>query len=294
MFNSTTRNNFGRSKLINSKSLEKISIISAIATYCFALVVLSTGNILAQYYCKSEAMIGYGRIAARFVSYIFIIIICVGYFHIRLSNHSAPKIHSTIRNVIFGTILGGALFLFMLSENHLEIWLFTYFDKNIINVLSLESIASQATQVSVSIQVTIGLLVSCAIAPLAEEIFFRGLVFNALNRHFTRNTSIYILAGIFVMAHPQNPYVVGTLVFSIALSLAYLHTNSLWLSILAHGTFNFLSFLYENSFARFSQQYIDGPISAGNGWICFGIFSASSILLYFLLNIICHRRWMNK
>lgn len=259
----------------------KVSLKGALATFFFFLTILGIGNVVVDSYCRTELMRNYGRIAVRFLSCIVLISICIRYFKIQISATKSVAIGSRIIKFLLSCIFGFVLFLFVLSENALEVYALSQFNAARALQLWLAETGLQDTRRYFDLQLMIGLFVACFIAPLAEEIFFRGLLFRALRIRFTTRVSILLVAFIFVLAHLQNPYVVGTVIFSISLSLIYINTKSLWPCIYAHGSFNLCSFSYENYFGSVFMPLL-GRSHVNETWtLLSGLLIGSSILLIF-------------
>jgi membrane protease YdiL (CAAX protease family) len=90
------------------------------------------------------------------------------------------------------------------------------------------------------------------IAPIAEEVFFRGVVFNAWRREHGERRALFGSAALFATIHANTTSwdaLVGSLVISvpvifglgIALALVYRRTGSLAASIAMHAGFNAIS-----------------------------------------------------
>jgi membrane protease YdiL (CAAX protease family) len=82
-------------------------------------------------------------------------------------------------------------------------------------------------------------LVGGIIAPICEEIFFRGIIFGYFSRWNITNAVIFSTL-VFVFFHPQGglTQAVGGVVFA----LAYHYSHSLWAPILIHGLGNMALF----------------------------------------------------
>ncbi len=93
-----------------------------------------------------------------------------------------------------------------------------------------------------------GALWLCAvvIAPVAEELFFRGVCQTALNHVFRRRWLSTVLVGsAFGLAHLQQPHVVAPLiVLGVILGYVYERTGSLVAPITLHLLFNFKTMLF--------------------------------------------------
>ena len=89
----------------------------------------------------------------------------------------------------------------------------------------------------------LALLAAGLIAPLTEEIFFRGFMFPAFRDRLGEFWGITLSAGIFGLAHLQ-PLALPAL-FGLGPLLAWLYqrTGSLWSSIILHATINSIAIL---------------------------------------------------
>ncbi|MCC6444624.1 MAG: CPBP family intramembrane metalloprotease [Armatimonadetes bacterium] len=88
------------------------------------------------------------------------------------------------------------------------------------------------------------LLVSVA-APFFEEIFFRGVLYQALRMRFGVTAGVLLSAGLFAIVHPQLPLgFLPIFVLGVSFALLYEHTHSLIPSMVAHGINNGIAFLF--------------------------------------------------
>jgi membrane protease YdiL (CAAX protease family) len=92
-------------------------------------------------------------------------------------------------------------------------------------------------------QIGLFLLQAVLIAPVIEEVFFRGFLFGFLKKYVPVGWAIVISAGIFALAHVNVGATVQLWVLGLMLALAYEHTGSLLLPIGIHGCWNFITAL---------------------------------------------------
>lgn len=85
------------------------------------------------------------------------------------------------------------------------------------------------------------LLLAGVVAPIVEEIFFRGLVYGWLRTRAPVVVAVLLSAAIFAVAHVVPILIPALFVVGIILALAYELSGSLWLSILLHGLQNSLA-----------------------------------------------------
>ena len=77
-----------------------------------------------------------------------------------------------------------------------------------------------------------------AIAPVFEEVFFRGLAYPALKQRLGPARALVLVSAAFALVHFHAPSVVPLFALSLALGLAYEYTGSLLTPIAIHALFN--------------------------------------------------------
>ncbi len=83
-------------------------------------------------------------------------------------------------------------------------------------------------------------LVVAVAAPIGEELFFRGFVFNVLRNRLHFTSAVWLSAALFALLHASVKNFLPILVIGVLLARLYARTRSLWSSVVMHGTFNFL------------------------------------------------------
>lgn len=82
------------------------------------------------------------------------------------------------------------------------------------------------------------------VAPLIEEILFRGLVFRELEKIFDSKWAVFVQAILFGVYHLNMAQGVYTTFLGVVLGFALLWTGSIWAPIVIHIVNNSLSFLF--------------------------------------------------
>jgi len=77
-----------------------------------------------------------------------------------------------------------------------------------------------------------------AIAPVVEEMLFRGMALPVLIRTVGLRGAVLLVSALFALMHGHLPSVVPLFLISVAFSLAYVVTGSLTVSIVMHAVFN--------------------------------------------------------
>jgi membrane protease YdiL (CAAX protease family) len=95
----------------------------------------------------------------------------------------------------------------------------------------------------VGLELVLVFLVLVVLAPLAEELLFRGFIFKGMRKRLSFWWAAIITSALFALIHWQIN--VGLDVFALSLVLCWLRerTGSLWPSIMLHATKNGLAFL---------------------------------------------------
>ena len=78
------------------------------------------------------------------------------------------------------------------------------------------------------------------IAPIAEELIFRGIFLNRINKFYSIHFSIIISSILFAILHPPGA-IISAFVFGICMSIIYLKSNNILSPIFAHFLNNLIS-----------------------------------------------------
>lgn len=82
------------------------------------------------------------------------------------------------------------------------------------------------------------LIGGAVLAPLGEEIFFRGFVYNCVRQRLGRGWGLVLSSALFSLVHLGPLVLLPIFLVGVALALAYERTGSLWVPIFMHATFN--------------------------------------------------------
>ena len=81
------------------------------------------------------------------------------------------------------------------------------------------------------------------VAPLGEEIFFRGFLYNGLRRRLALWPALLISSLVFGLVHVYPLLIPALFVVGLGLALLYERQRSLLAPVVAHATFNILGFI---------------------------------------------------
>jgi membrane protease YdiL (CAAX protease family) len=117
------------------------------------------------------------------------------------------------------------------------------------------------------------------IAPVFEELLFRGMILSSIGNKWGYTPAIIITSVLFGILHIIPPEIVMIIIYSIFWSLSVYLTRSILASIIMHSIFNFYGFI-DNVFAIESKiippindyLYFFIMIILGISTICIGFF----------------------
>lgn len=93
-------------------------------------------------------------------------------------------------------------------------------------------------------QYVLAFLTLVVIAPIAEEILFRGYLFGKLKKHVPIWLAIMVTSALFALAHGQWNVALDTFALSIVLCVLREMTGSIWAGILLHMAKNGIAFYF--------------------------------------------------
>ena len=81
------------------------------------------------------------------------------------------------------------------------------------------------------------------VAPLVEEMLFRGILLPAITARWNATAGIVISSILFALLHFHLPSFMPLFLLAVGFSLLYIYTRSLWVPVIMHALFNGLNVL---------------------------------------------------
>ena len=94
-----------------------------------------------------------------------------------------------------------------------------------------------------SFEISIFVIGSAVVAPIYEELLFRGIIFPKLIQKTNFTIALVLSSLIFAVLHFHLSALLPLFVLSIILSITYLYTSTIWASISLHALFNLISII---------------------------------------------------
>lgn len=134
------------------------------------------------------------------------------------------------------TVVGGAVLVTVVGRGAAALW------DTILAALDLELAGSDIDPTQLfspgPAGVAMTVLIVVVLAPIAEEIVFRGVLLPSLARHWGVRVAVVGSSALFAFMHVTPYAIVPIFVLAVALGVLFVRTGSLWVCIAAHVLFN--------------------------------------------------------
>jgi membrane protease YdiL (CAAX protease family) len=136
---------------------------------------------------------------------------------------------------LWQSVFGGALLAFVVNIFRIMV----VFALVLIIGVDLESLAMRGEFFMTGLETWYGVILNLigigVLVPIAEELFFRGLVYDWLRQKMPIWAAVVISSVLFGLGHFDSwMMIVSTFIMGIALAIAYESTKSIWISIFIH------------------------------------------------------------
>jgi uncharacterized protein len=120
-------------------------------------------------------------------------------------------------------------------------------------------------------------------APVIEEMIFRGVIMHGLMRNYSKFTAVFVSALLFALFHLNPWQFPATFVLGIVLGILMLRTRNIYLCILGHAVNNGLVLISIQYWSEI-QKTAFFQSSKSNQLILSAIISLAALILLFLLS----------
>lgn len=133
----------------------------------------------------------------------------------------------------------------------------------------------EVSQTQYQVTLPLGLFIYGLVAPIAEELMFRGVLYNRIKRIFNPAIGIVLVSVLFAVYHGN--LVQGAFAFFMGLFITYLYEEYgyLWIAVAAHSLMNLAAFMITVS-GRFA-------VAVANWYLCILLLLIGIVSLGFLV-----------
>lgn len=224
-------------------SFKKIGVFKAVVIVLMFLVV-QTLTFVAYAAIKSSFNISvYENLILDVVSKILAIAIIFKLFGERTScEENNFKVKNKYLAIVFFMIIGFRFF-------------YQYSIGSLTNNLEMNPVVKQAFE-ELAANPLIMMIFVCVVAPIFEEVIFRGIVLNGLSKNINPKLAVTISAFLFACIHGNLIQGINTFFLGIILGMIYIKTKSIYMSIFGH--------FVNNSFGVIISGYMENTIASNN------------------------------
>ncbi|WP_298844321.1 CPBP family intramembrane glutamic endopeptidase [Clostridium sp.] len=230
-------------------NIKKMGIIKALFVMFLSILLEGFGQVPVEI-----TNLFSGRFEKILPYVIFIFGVLVKYYVIivlvkLLSNRSNEKNHKPYLNGMKFFYVALMIVAFrLIFDNSLIFW---------VSGISMPSFINEAFD-EITVSPIILIISVIIIAPIYEEIIFRGILLKGMSKKINPAIAIVISALLFGIVHMNIPQGVNAFLLGLVLGFIYLSSKSIYLSIFAHFINNILALSFSSFFSLIDGRYAIG------------------------------------
>ncbi|MBU3185550.1 CPBP family intramembrane glutamic endopeptidase [Clostridium estertheticum] len=159
------------------------------------------------------------------------------------SNEERHKPHLNCKNFVYATLM--IVSFRLIFDNSLIFW---------VSGISTPSFINQAVD-ELAVLPIISIISVIIVAPIYEEIIFRGILLKGMSKKTNPAVAIVVSALLFAVIHMNIPQGINAFLLGLVLGFIYLNKRSIYLSIFAHFINNVLALSLSSFFSSIGGEY---------------------------------------
>ncbi|MGK0467682.1 lysostaphin resistance A-like protein [Clostridium sp.] len=244
--------------------IKKMGIIKALIVMIISILLEGLGQVPEEFLDLFS-----GRLERALPFVIFIAGVMVKYYVIIVllkwlgnkAHNKKPKQPLSIMSFVYVALMIVAFRI--IFDNSLNLLISKMVMPNFINEVFLEQYVSP-------IILILSILV---VAPIYEEIIFRGILLKGMANKINSNIALVISALFFAVVHFNVPQGINAFLLGLIIGSIYLKSNSIYLGIFTHFVNNFLAITLSSVFVEIEGKY---------GMEIHGMFFAFGVILFII------------
>lgn len=230
-------------------SIKEMGIIKMFLVLLLSILLETIGlipaTILNLFSERFETAAPYIDFALEVLVKYFVIIILLKWFS-KKTNEKKTKHNLSPRSFVYTALI--IIAFRMIFDNSLTLW--------IVDIPMPDFINDAFEELAVS---PIILIISVAIiAPIYEEIIFRGIFLKGMAKKMNPTVALVISALFFALVHLNIPQGINAFLLGLVIGAIYLKTESIYLSIFAHFVNNVLAITVSSMYMMIKGKYAMG------------------------------------
>lgn len=227
-------------------TIKQMSITKAFLVMLLALLLESLGQIpigiLNLFFKQYTNIAPYISFAAGVLVYYFIIILLLKWYSKDLCEQPRKK-SLNIKNFIYVALI---IIAFRLAYDNSLIYL--------IDKIPMPDFINQAFE-ELAISPIILILSVAVIAPIYEEVIFRGILLKGMASKINPTVALVVSALFFALMHGNIPQGINAFLIGLIIGAIYLNTGSIYLCIFSHFVNNFMVITISGAFQLIDSKY---------------------------------------
>jgi membrane protease YdiL (CAAX protease family) len=227
-------------------NIKKMGVIKALIVTLLSILLEALGQVPAEFLNlfsgKLEKVVPYIVFAFGVMVKYYVIMVLLKWFSNKVID-SKPKHHLNIMNFAYVAIF--IIAFRVIFDNSIILW---------ISNISMPEFIEEAFQ-EMSVSKVILILSVVVIAPIYEEIIFRGILLKGMANKINPNLALVVSAILFAIVHLNIPQGINAFFLGLIIGFIYLSTGSIYLSIFAHFVNNFLAITVSSFFVSLEGKY---------------------------------------
>jgi len=227
-------------------NIKKMGIIKGFLVISLSILLEMLGQVpqefLNLFSGKFEKSVPYVIfVASVFVKFYVVIILLKWLSNSR--NEQKLKYHLNPMSYVFAALM--IIAFRMIFDNSLTLWVSNISMPNFIN----------GTFKELSVSPVISMLSAIVIAPIYEEIIFRGILLKGMTKKINPAIALVVSALLFALVHFNIQQGINAFFLGLVIGFIYLTTESIYLSIFAHFINNLLALSVSSRFVLIGGRY---------------------------------------
>ncbi|MBU3189056.1 CPBP family intramembrane metalloprotease [Clostridium bowmanii] len=229
-----------------SINIKKMGIIKGFLVISLSILLEGLGQVpqefLNLFSGRFEKAMPYVVFVAGILVKYYVIIILLKWLS-NSRNEQKLKYHLNSMSFVFAAIMIIAFRL--IFDNSLTLW---------VSKISMPDIINGAFE-EISVSPVIVILSAAVVAPIYEEIIFRGILLKGMAKKINPTIALVVSALLFGVVHFNSPQGINAFLLGLVIGFIYLTTQSIYLSIFAHFINNLLALSVSSRFALIGGRY---------------------------------------
>lgn len=226
--------------------IKKMGIIKALVVMIISILLEALGQVpqefLNLFSGRLERAVPFVIFIAGVMVKYYVIIVLLKWLGNKATN-TKPKQSLNIMSFVYAALM--IIAFRVMFDNSLNLW---------INKISMPDFINEVFQEQAGSPIIL-ILSIVVVAPIYEEIIFRGILLKGMANKINPTIALVISALFFAVVHFNVPQGINAFFLGLIIGAIYLKSNSIYLGIFTHFVNNFLAITVSSAFVGIAGRY---------------------------------------